>query len=213
MCDARVWDFDSYPWVDDDYDGRMRRTARLCYDETLRALPSLAGAQPGHVVLDIGAGTGNSALPFLEQGCRVVGVDPSVRMLKHAQAKVEAWAGRLALVLARDPFLSLPVAGKTVDIVACAYAIHHLDDGAKGQAAREAHRVLRPGGAWVAADTMFRDEAHKAEALRARGDLEDEYQPLLTTFPLLVEQAGFVDVRLHQTGELVWVLVSRRGRT
>ncbi|MBM3499653.1 MAG: methyltransferase domain-containing protein, partial [Armatimonadetes bacterium] len=99
----------------------------------------------------------------------------------------------------------------TVDIVVSAYAIHHLDDGAKAQAACEAHRVLRPRGAFVVADTMFRDEAHKAEALRAHADLEDEYQPLLTTLPLLVEQAGFVDVRLHQPGELVWVLAGRRG--
>jgi ubiquinone/menaquinone biosynthesis C-methylase UbiE len=70
-------------------------------------------------------------------------------------------------------------------------------------------RVLKPGGRTAIADTMFRDEAHKAAALRAHPDMEDEYQPLLTTFPSLFEQAGF-SVQLHQIGDLVWALIGRR---
>jgi hypothetical protein len=57
---------------------------------------------------------------------------------------------------------------------------------------------------------MFRDAPHKAEALRTHPDLEDEYQPLLTHLPRLLEEAGF-RVALHQVGELVWVLTGRRG--
>jgi putative AdoMet-dependent methyltransferase len=131
-------------------------------------------------------------------------------MLRQARAKMRAWAGRFQALLAADPFLSLPFRPGTFDVVASAFAVHHLDEPAKAAAARELHRALRPGGVIVLADTMFRDAPHKAEALRTHPDLEDEYQPLLTHLPRLLEEAGF-RVALHQVGELVWVLTGRRG--
>ena len=152
----------------------------------------------------------NSALPFLRAGCRVVGVDPSYRMLDQARPKAAASGGRLRLVLAADPFLSAPFAAASFDVVVSAYVIHHLDDRAKQEAAREMARVLRPGGRAVVADTMFRDEADKREAMSRHRDLEDEYQPLLTTFPAMFEREGFT-VRLHQVGELVWALCACPG--
>ena len=210
MEDARTWDFDDYDWIDQ-YDERMRRVERLHYEETLLRLPELAEAQAADYVLDIGIGTGNSAAPFLERGCRVVGVDPSERMLKQAEARAARWAGRLSVRRVAEPFLQLPFDEATFEVVVSAYAIHHLDDEAKRRAVREMKRVLKPGGRVVIADTMFRDEAHKALALAEHADLEDEYQPLLTTFPGMFAAEGF-GVELHQVGNLVWVLVARHRR-
>ena len=206
---AKTWDFDSYDWVER-YDERMRGLRRLCYDDTLRRLPACAAAEPQDLVVDIGTGTGNSAVPFLELGCRVVGVDPSKRMLKQAEETVPRWAGRFSIQHADDPFLRLPFGDATFDVVVSAYTIHHLDDPAKRQAVREARRVLRPGGRIVIADTMFRDAAHKARALSEDPDLEDEHQPLLTTFPAMFEAEG-LDVAWHQVGELIWILAAREG--
>jgi len=205
---VKFWDFDTYDWIDR-YDERMRASRRLCYEETIRRLPECAQAQPGERVLDLGTGTGNSAVPFLERGCTVVGLDPSERMLSHARAKAEHWAGRFTVQQAGDPFLRVPFPDSSFDIVVAAYAIHHLPDDAKRQAIREARRVLRPGGRIGVADTMFRDAAHKARALQEHRDLDDEYQPLLTTFPAMFEAEGF-RVTMSQIGDLTWIVIARR---
>jgi len=79
---------------------RVRRAdvgqEQLCYAERrLAALAECAGVGEGALVLDIGTGTGNSAVPFLERGCGVVGIDPSERMLAQAREKAGA-LGRAA---------------------------------------------------------------------------------------------------------------------
>ncbi len=208
--DLRAWDFDEYHWLDR-YDERMRRRARLCYDATLGCLPDLAQARAGDSVLDIGTGTANSALPFLQRGCRVVGLDPSQRMLRQAREKAAHWHARLVVLRVRDPFLTIPFRDEAFDVVVAAYAIHHLDDDAKRHAVREMKRVLKPTGRIAIADTMFRDASHKAEALGEHADLEDEYQPMLSTFPPMFHGEG-LHVVMHRVGELVWVLIAAKPR-
>jgi putative AdoMet-dependent methyltransferase len=204
---TKTWNFDEYDWVDDRYDERMSRLGRLCYEETLRRLPEVAAVKAGDFVLDLGTGTGNSAAPFLERGCCVVGLDPSARMLRQAEEKVAQWAGQFSVQQVDEPFLHIPFPDEAFDVVISAYAIHHLDDPAKQQAVQEMKRVLKPGGRIVIADTMFRDAAHKARALAEHPDLEDEYQPLLTTFPAMFEEGGLAVTR-YQMGELVWIVVA-----
>jgi len=204
---AKTWNFDEYDWVDS-YDRRMRDIKRLCYEETLYRLPKCAAVKAGDSVLDLGTGTGNTAVPFLELGCRVVGLDPSQRMLQQAEAKVAQWAGRFSVQQIEEPFLHIPFPDRTFDGIMSAYAIHHLDDPAKQLADIEMKRVLKPGGHIAIADTMFRDMAHKYQALAEYSDLEEEYQPLLTTFPAMFEREG-LGVTLHQIGELLWILVAQ----
>lgn len=216
MESRKAWDFDQYDWIGR-YDERMLGLARLCYGETLGQLASSADANAGQWVLDIGTGTGNSAVPFLERICAVVGVDPSRVMLTKAAEKADigshkGGAGRdgvFLLVRARDPFLALPFRSGTFDIVVSAYAIHHVEYARQADCAVEVGRVLKPNGVAVIADTMFRDAAHKAEALARHTDLEDEYQPLLDSFPQVWEAAGF-SVSLRQVGELVWILTAKK---
>jgi putative AdoMet-dependent methyltransferase len=202
-----TWDFDKYDRLSE-YDERWLASERLCYQATLSSLPRLTGAQPGDRVLDIGCGTGNSALPFLEAGCTVLGLDPSERMLELAKPKAAAFGGRFALRHLDDPFLALPLPDERFDIVISTYALHHLPDPDKVRAIGGLKASLRPGGRIAIGDTMFRDEAHKQQALREDESLEDEYQPLLTTFPGVFEAAG-LRVELHPMGDLVWVAVAR----
>lgn len=202
----RTWDFDTYTWLEH-YDQSMEGWERLCYRETLLRLPECAQAKQGEHVLDLGTGTGNSAVPFLELGCTVVGLDPSRRMLEQAQEKVERWPGRLEVRRVDDPFRN-PPPGETFDIIVSAYAIHHLDDAAKREAARALKGALRPGGRIAIADTMFRNEDHKSESLQRHQDMEDEYQPTLDVFPSMFESEG-MSVTLTRVGELIWILVAR----
>ena len=216
MVGQKVWDFDEYDWIER-YDERMLGVARLCYGQTLSQLADRAGAKAGQRVLDIGTGTANSAVPFLQRGCVVVGVDPSRRMLVKAKKKagVRSWGeavgqdGVLLLVRVREPFLALPFRDGTFDMAVSAYAIHHVEYAKQWHCACEVARVLKPNGVAVIADTMFRDAAHKREALARHTDLEDEYQPLLDSFPQMWEAAGFT-VGLHQVGELVWILKAEK---
>ena len=138
----------------------------------------------------------------------MLGIDPSSEMLKRALPKVALHEDRFAVRHVENPFAHLPLDDQRFDIVVTAYTIHHLDEDAKRAAVQGMQASLRPGGRIVVADTMFRDREHKQEALAAHADLEDEYQPLLSTFPDMFRAKG-LEVTLRQIGELVWVLVAR----
>ncbi len=208
MDGPRTWDFDGYDWIDR-YDEYTRGLPRLCYEQAIAALPRLCRAEPQDTVLDIGAGTGNFAVPFLEAGCTVLAIDPSERMLRRAQDKVARYGRRLCVQHVDDAFLRLLLDDRRFHIAFAAYAIHHLDDCAKRQAIRGMRSCLRPEGRIVIVDTMFADEAHKARMLATDDTLEDEYHPLLSTFPAMVAEEGLA-VELTQIGPLVWVLAGTR---
>ena len=68
----KKWDFDQYEWSTRDYDDCMRSTERLHYDEMLSRVLEKASINNGEIVLDIGTGTGNLAVRFVERGCEVI---------------------------------------------------------------------------------------------------------------------------------------------
>ncbi|MDQ1328419.1 MAG: putative AdoMet-dependent methyltransferase, partial [Candidatus Poribacteria bacterium] len=200
---------DGYDWIKH-YDERMRNLKRLYYEETLSRLPELASIKPDELVLDIGTGTGNSAVPFLQMRCHVVGIDPSERMIEYAKKKAEQYKDFFSVLHVDDPFLNLPFNNDSFDVVVSAYAIHHLPDPDKQRAIKEMKRILRSNGRMIIADTMFKDEEHKLIALSNYHDLEDEYQPLLNNFPVMFE-SECLDVVMHQIGELIWIAVAKKG--
>ena len=205
---AKIWNFDEYDWIEH-YDERMSNLKRLCYEETLNRLPELALAKAGEFVLDVGTGTCNSAVPFLQMGCHVVGIDPSVRMIEHAKKKAEQYKDFFSVLHVDDPFLNLPFGDKSFEIVVSAYAIHHLLDPDKQRAIKEMKRILKSNGRMIIADTIFKDEEHKFLALSEYHDLEDEYQPLLKNFSSMFE-SECLDVIMYKIGELIWVAVAKK---
>ena len=204
---TKKWDFDTYDWIAE-YDNRMRRIKRLCYDETLGRVFDNAAAEKGDLVLDVGIGTGNLALSFLERGCRMVGLDPSARMLQMAQNRLEKWKDQCSTQVCEDPFLAIPYPDDTFDITVSTYSIHHLTDDAKRLAIKEMKRVLKPYGRIVIGDIMFADNADKARALAQYPDMEDEYQSTLDVLPRMFTDEGF-EVEIEQVADTVYIVCAR----
>ncbi len=200
----KKWNFDEYAWIQN-YDDQMRKIERLRYDYTLDEVVVRAEAKGYEKVLDIGTGTGNLAIKFLEKGCRVVGLDPSSKLLAMAENKALEWSGRFQVKLCEDPFLKIPFPDATFNIVASTYAIHHLTDDAKRLSVREMKRVLKPGGRIVIGDVMFLDMSHKIHSLAKYPDMEDEYQPMLDSFPDMFMDEGF-HFEIFQMADTVWIV-------
>ena len=100
----------------------------------------------GQRLLDLGTGTGLLAREFARRGCLVTGVDFSARLLSVAEHANAGEVVRPRYLRVRAESTKLPPAG--FDIVACGTSWHLFNRAA---AAREARRVLTPGGRLVIA--------------------------------------------------------------
>ncbi|MBY0495698.1 MAG: methyltransferase domain-containing protein [Cyanobacteria bacterium] len=117
-----------------------RRHGAILAPEVARALAALAALESGSRVLDIGAGTGRVATAFASFGCRVVALEPAVKMLGELQRKV---AGQPVRVVAGEG-ARLPFPRSFFDAVVLARVLYVMADW---QAVlREAHDALKPGG-------------------------------------------------------------------
>jgi SAM-dependent methyltransferase len=88
----------------------------------------------GHVILDLGAGTGKLARQLAACGVDVVAVEPLAEMRALIPAGIEALAGTAE---------AIPLPEASVDAVTVAQAFHWFDER---KALAEIERVLRPGG-------------------------------------------------------------------
>ncbi|MDQ6835592.1 MAG: class I SAM-dependent methyltransferase [Actinomycetota bacterium] len=96
------------------------------------------GLGPGRVVLDLAAGTGKLTRAVASTGAELVAVEPVADMRAQLQLSLPQ-----ASVLPGTAE-SIPLPAASVDAVVVGQAFHWFDAPA---AAREIHRVLRPGGA------------------------------------------------------------------
>ena len=106
--------------------------------------------QPGHLVLDMGAGAGRHAFEVYRRGAHIVALDYSLADLKDVSGLFaamtdagEAPAGTVAATVNGDG-TRLPFPDDTFDRIICSEVMEHIPDDAA--AARELARVLKPGG-------------------------------------------------------------------
>lgn len=187
----------------------------------------LAGVAPGQTVLDVGCGTGNLALAVLavQPTARVTGLDPDGDALRRAGRKARRRGLRLELV---QGFADrVPVEDGSVDHLVSALALHHVDDGSREGFAREARRVLRPGGTVTIVDVGggLHGHDHGPDHDRGRGRRHGWRRPRLQDLPVvapnrgdgipaLLRAAGLVDAREvdhteHRFGRITFVQATR----
>ena len=137
--------FDQVAHLYDDTRGYPPGVAQAIADGLLR-YGSLA---PGAEVLEIGIGTGRIAMPLLERGVHVTGIDLSERMIARLRAKYAAERaarpdGSLGRLEARiGDITALPFDTSAFDAVVAVHVLHLVTKWRR--AFDEALRVLRPG--------------------------------------------------------------------
>jgi demethylmenaquinone methyltransferase/2-methoxy-6-polyprenyl-1,4-benzoquinol methylase len=108
-----------------------------------------ARVRPGERVLDLCCGTGDLCLGLVRRRAKVVGIDFSQAMLLRARDRVVAEEG-LPVSFLRGDALNLPFEDQSFDLVTVSYGLRNLADLEGGL--REIHRVIHPGGRFLALD-------------------------------------------------------------
>jgi demethylmenaquinone methyltransferase/2-methoxy-6-polyprenyl-1,4-benzoquinol methylase len=173
--------------------------------------------KPGHAVLDVAAGTADMGLEILRRqpSARVVGVDPSFRMLALAQKKFESagYGTRWELILGDAQ--SLPFRDAKFDRVCIAFGIRNVPD--RFRALRQMARVLRANGRLVILELSEPQRGLLSPIAKLHihrvvprvggwlsGSREYRYlQESIANFPTpeqfasLIRAAGFISVAVH----------------
>jgi len=124
-------------------------TRLLSYGQDQRwkaKLVELARPSRGMRALDLASGTGDIALALAARGCRVIGLDLTLRMLQLARGKR---AGASASFVTGD-MMALPFPDASFDLVTAGYGLRNVPS--IEPAIGEIHRVLKPGGTLLSLD-------------------------------------------------------------
>lgn len=197
----------------------------LAYERNGAFVHGLAGgvlewlnAQPGEYILDLGCGDGQLTRRLAETGAHVLGVDASPEMVAAARERgIEA---------EQAPAEALPFRDATFDAVFSNAALHWV----RGQDAMltQVHRVLKPGGRFVAEMGAHGNVAAIAVAFTAvlqkygHGDRESgiNYYPTAESYTERLKRHGFTveqvaiiprPTKLAESGMEGWLRTFRRG--
>ncbi|MFH1150211.1 MAG: class I SAM-dependent methyltransferase [Actinomycetota bacterium] len=149
----------------------------------------MAGIEPGDIVLDAGCGTGRLTLMARviagTQG-EVYGIDGAPRMIEVAKRNaVKAGTDvRFSVALIED----IPFPDAQFDVVLSSLVLHHLPDDVKRKGFKEAYRVLKPGGRFLAVDLSLPIPLGHDRRISSIAELHD-----------IAELAGFEDIKVGQT--------------
>lgn len=112
----------------------------------------------GARVLEVGAGTGTSAVPLAERGALVESVDIADASLEVARvrAQLHGLLDRTNFVCGNAADLAAVVSGRSYDVVAYFASLEHMTYAERISTLGSAWSLLRPGGLLVSVDTPNR---------------------------------------------------------
>ncbi len=161
---------------------------------------ALAELNPGEVVLDLGSGGGIDVLLSARRvgpTGKAYGLDMTDDMLALARENQRA-AGLENVEFLKGEIEAIPLPDSSVDVIISNCVINLSAD--KGQALREAFRVLKPGGRFAVSDVVVRGEV-PAEVRRSMelwvgcvaGALSE------ADYTRLLQEAGFEEIGIEPT--------------
>jgi SAM-dependent methyltransferase len=169
-ANRRWWDADAEDYLAEHGDFLGMVDFVWCPEGLRESDAGLLGEVAGRRVLEVGCGSAPCARWLTDQGARVIGLDLSAGMLRHAVAAARETGIWVPLVQADAT--RLPFADRSFDLACSAFgAVPFVADSAAVM--REVARVLRPGGRWVFAVThpmrwIFPDDPGEAGLIVAQ---------------------------------------------
>lgn len=175
----------------------------------LLALVQAAALTGTEQVLDVGCGSGHTALALAPYAAQVTAFDLAEAMLAQVQ-RLAAERGLTNVAVQQGDVGALPFADSTFDRVSSRYSAHHYPDPAA--ALRQIARVLKPDGTLLLADVVAPDDPtadtflNTIELLRDRSHVRDhtvrQWVALCAEAGLQAELLGIWPIRLEFTA---WV--------
>jgi len=156
---------------------------------------------PGETIVDIGCGNGlltQELARAVGPSGRVVGVDPSADMRALA---LERCADHAAVAIKDGLADALPMEDGKADKAVAVQVLEYLDD--IPAAMREANRVLRPDGRFVAIDAgfgtldWFSEDDNRMQRIQAAWDHHYVEARVPALWPTLCRDAGFTAVEVE----------------
>jgi ubiquinone/menaquinone biosynthesis C-methylase UbiE len=130
----------------------MFAQAGYSYEEFMVRLLKLCGLRVGMNILDVGTGTGLTAISVakaLSGNCRILGIEPIDAMIDKAKSNIKNEQLEDVILIKKASAENVPSEDHVYDLVTCTFAIRHTD---VGKALAEFIRVLKPNGRIVIAD-------------------------------------------------------------
>jgi len=170
--------------------------------------------QPDMEVLELGCGTGGTAIIHAPRVRHILATDVSQRMLEIARDKATA-AGVENVTFEQTTVEGLEASDGGFDVVLGLSILHLLRD--KGAAIAKAHRLLKPGGAFVTSTVCLGETLGMraigviARALRPMG-----LAPFLTVFTVddltrsLIDAGFVIEHRWQPARGKAWFVVAKK---
>lgn len=142
------------------------------YKEVLEVVYNTIRENYYNEILDLGFGTAILAKKLYDDGCKITGIDFSVKMHEIAREKMKG-----AYLMIHDFSNGLPaeLARYSYDVAVCTYAIHHLTTEQKSSLIDDVMKHLKRDGLFIIGDVMFENvNAMEQARERNRNEWDDE---------------------------------------